>query len=50
VIPADSRGTALFATSVGIVAVIHNLARERSAFPPSRDSALSPAPDSNMAQ
>ncbi|HET6870949.1 MAG TPA: O-antigen ligase family protein [Solirubrobacteraceae bacterium] len=43
VIPADSRGTALFATSVGILAVIHQLARERG-------SAFSLSPDSNMAQ
>jgi O-Antigen ligase len=29
VVPADPRGTAVFATSVGILAVIHQLARER---------------------
>ncbi len=29
VVPADPRGTAIFATSIGILAVIHKLARER---------------------
>jgi O-antigen ligase len=33
VIPADPRGTALFATSMGILAVIHRFARERAAGP-----------------
>lgn len=31
IVPPDSRGTAIFATSVGILAVIHQLARERPA-------------------
>lgn len=43
VIPTDSRGTALFGTSIGILAVIHHLAQARY-------SALPPSPDSNMAQ
>lgn len=42
VIPADSRGTAVFATAIGILAVTHRLARERS-------SAFSLSPDSKMA-
>jgi hypothetical protein len=29
VVPADNRGAAVFATSIGILAVIHQLARER---------------------
>jgi O-antigen ligase len=43
VVPADGRGTAIFATSIGILAVIHQLARER--FP-----AFSLPSDSKMAQ
>jgi O-Antigen ligase len=43
VVPADSRGTAIFATSIGILAVIHQLARER---PP----AFSLPSDSKMGQ
>lgn len=40
VVPADTRGTAVFATSIGILAVIHQLAKER---PPEPFAATEPA-------
>ena len=48
VIPPDPRGTAVFATAIGILAVIHQLARER---PPGSPSAAElPRFGANMAQ